>query len=96
MIISFIPKGDLYNALTDRGTFIKILEHGEAELQESEDLRKYVCQDKEYTVEYFMKLKDQINLEEMKVLLSVIYYVKRKMVMEVKSEGPIRSSNNGY
>ena len=59
-------KGDLYNVLTERKTFIKILEQGEEKLQEIEDLRKYACQDKEYTVEYFMKLKDQINLDEMR------------------------------
>jgi len=64
--IQLKSKGDLYNVLTERKTFIKILEQGEEKLQEIEDLRKYACQDKEYTVEYFMKLKDQINLEEMR------------------------------
>ena len=54
----------LIHALTETETFGNILEQGEEALQESEYLRKYSGQDKDNTINYFMKIKDKVDLEE--------------------------------
>jgi hypothetical protein len=54
---------ELLYALTDKDTFVKILDQGNEALEESEDLRKYTIYDKDYVVNYFMSLKDHVNTE---------------------------------
>jgi hypothetical protein len=54
-------KEELLHALTDKDTFINILDQGNEALEESEDLRKYTIDDKDYVVKYFMSLKDHVN-----------------------------------
>jgi hypothetical protein len=56
-------KEELLHALTDKDTFAKILDQGNEVLEESEDLRKYAIDDKDYVVKYFMSLKDHVNTE---------------------------------
>jgi hypothetical protein len=54
---------ELLHALTDKNTFVKILDQGNEALEESEDLRKYTIDNKDYVVKYFMSLKDHVNTE---------------------------------
>lgn len=56
-------KEELLQALTDKDTFVKILDQVNEVLEESEDLRKYAIDDKDYVVKYFMRLKDYVNTE---------------------------------
>ena len=65
-MIRIKSKEDLLHALTETETFGKILEQGEEALQESEYLRKYSGQDKDNTINYFMKIKDKVDLEELR------------------------------
>jgi hypothetical protein len=54
---------ELLHALTDKDIFGKILDQGNEVLEESEDLRKYTIDDKDYVVKYIMSLKDHMNTE---------------------------------
>jgi hypothetical protein len=50
----------LLHALTDENIFVKILEQGADELENNEYLKEnYPGQDKEYIVDYFMRIKDR-------------------------------------
>jgi hypothetical protein len=59
-------KEELLHALTDKDTFVKILDQGIEALEESEDLRKYAIDDKNCILKYFMRLKDHVNTEGLK------------------------------
>jgi ABC-type uncharacterized transport system substrate-binding protein len=56
-------KEELLHTLTDKDTFVKILDQGNEVLEENEDLRKYAIDDKDYVVKYFMSLKDHVSRE---------------------------------
>jgi hypothetical protein len=64
--ISIKNKAELLNALTDKETFAKMLDQGEETLEESEYLNQYAGQDRDYKINYFMKIKDLVNLEELR------------------------------
>jgi hypothetical protein len=60
-------KQDLLHALTDKNIFIKILEQGAEVLENNEYLKEnYPGQDKEYIVDYFMRIKDKVRMEELR------------------------------
>jgi hypothetical protein len=59
-------KEELLYALTDREALYKILDQGEEAFQESECLRGYSEEDKDYTVKYFMRIRDKANPEELR------------------------------
>jgi hypothetical protein len=59
-------KQDLHKALTEKETFRMIIEQGEETLKESEDLRKYAGLDREYIIDYFMKMRDKVDIEKLR------------------------------
>lgn len=60
-------KQDLLHALTDRDTFTKILKQAADTLRSTEYLREITTgQDNGYIINYFMRIKDKVNLDELK------------------------------
>jgi hypothetical protein len=65
--IQIKDKQDLLHALTDGDTFSKILEQATDTLRSDEYLREIsVGQDIDYIVNYFMRIKDKINVGELR------------------------------
>jgi hypothetical protein len=59
-------KEELLHALTDREALYEILDQGEEVFQGGECLRGYSEEDKDYTVNYFMRIRDKVNPEELR------------------------------
>lgn len=65
--IQIRDKQDLFHALTDKYTFLKILEQADDTLKSPEYLRENSeGQDNDYIVDYFMRIKDKVSLEELR------------------------------
>jgi len=61
-------KQDLLHALTDRDTFTKILKQAADTLRSTEYLKEISAgQDNNYIVDYFMSIKDKIDLDELRL-----------------------------
>ena len=59
-------KEELLHALTDKETLTRILEQGTEAHEVSEDIRTYLTENQDYILDYFMKMKDNVNLEELR------------------------------
>jgi hypothetical protein len=59
-------KGELLQALTDKGTLAKILEQGAEACEINEDIRNYIVENQNYILDYFTKMKNRVNLEELR------------------------------
>ncbi|MGI0044452.1 MAG: hypothetical protein ACRD47_12145 [Nitrososphaeraceae archaeon] len=65
--IQIKDKQNLLNALTDRDTFIKILQQADDTLKSTEYLKEISADhDAEYIVDYFIRIRDKIALEELR------------------------------
>lgn len=65
--IQIKDKQDLFDALTDQETFTKILEQAANVLESTEYLRENSAGlDRKYIVEYFMRIKNKITLDELR------------------------------
>jgi hypothetical protein len=61
-------KQDLFYALMDKYTFTKILEQGADILKSTDYLREISAgQDNDYIIDYFMRIKDKIDLDELRL-----------------------------
>jgi hypothetical protein len=58
-------KEELFNALTDKGMLTKVIEQA-SEAEASEDIRTYLAENRDNILDYFMKLKDKIDIEELR------------------------------
>ncbi|HZD36837.1 MAG TPA: hypothetical protein VE130_16650 [Nitrososphaeraceae archaeon] len=58
-------KKELFNALTDKDMLTKILEQG-SEAEASEDIGTYLVENRDNILDYFMKLKDKVDIEELR------------------------------
>ena len=58
-------KEELLHALTDKKTLTKILEQGTEAPEVSEHIRTYLAENHDYVLDYFMKIKDKMNSEEL-------------------------------
>lgn len=59
-------KEELLHALTDKETFVKILEQG-AEAQEvGENIKRHLREHRTYIIDYFMRIKDLVTAEELR------------------------------
>jgi hypothetical protein len=59
-------KEELLYALTDKKTLTKILEQGTEAPEVSEHIRTYLAENHDYVLDYFMKIKDKMNSEELR------------------------------
>jgi hypothetical protein len=59
-------KEELLHALTDKGTFTKILEQGSEALEVSDDISTCLAENRNEILNYFMKLKDEVNTDELR------------------------------
>jgi hypothetical protein len=59
-------KEELFHALTNKETLSKILEQGTEAYEVSEDIRTYLAENQDLILEYFMKSKDKVNMEELR------------------------------
>jgi hypothetical protein len=59
-------KEELLNSLTDKETFTKILEQGSEAPEVGEYIRTYLAENHDYILDYFMKIKDKVNSEELR------------------------------
>ena len=59
-------KEELLHALKDKETFAKILKQGAEAPEAGEDIRTYLAENQDYILDYFMKMKDNVNLEELR------------------------------
>jgi predicted transcriptional regulator len=57
---------ELLHALTDKKTLAKILEQGTQAHEVSEDIRTYLAENHDYILDYFIKIKDEVNMEELR------------------------------
>jgi hypothetical protein len=57
-------KEELFHALTDKEKFTKILEQGSEALEVGEYIRTYLAENQDYILDYFMRMKDRVNMEE--------------------------------
>jgi hypothetical protein len=57
-------KEELLHALKDKNILAKILEQGAEAYEVSDDIRTYLAENREYILDYFMKLK--VNLQELR------------------------------
>ncbi|MGH9976424.1 MAG: hypothetical protein ACRD8Z_11385 [Nitrososphaeraceae archaeon] len=63
-------KQGLFEALTDRDTFIKILEQADDVLKSTEYCKQIsASQDSDYIINYLMRIRDKIDLGRAKILL---------------------------
>ena len=58
-------KEELFNALTDKGMLTKVIEQA-SEAEASEDIRTYLAENRDNILDYFMKLKDKVDIEELR------------------------------
>lgn len=59
-------KEELLHTLTDKETFAKILEQGSEACEVSDDIRTYLAENRNDILDYFTKLKDKVNIEELR------------------------------
>ena len=59
-------KEELLHALRDKETFAKILEQGAEAPEVGEYIRTYLAENQDYILDYFMKIKDKVNMEELR------------------------------
>ena len=59
-------KEELFHALTNKETLAKILEQGTEAYEVSEDIRIYLAENQDLILDYFMKIKDKVNMEELR------------------------------
>ena len=59
-------KEELLHALKDKEIFAKILEQGAEAPEVGEYIRTYLGENQVYILDYFMKIKDIVNLEELR------------------------------
>lgn len=59
-------KEELFHALTDKEIVAKILEQGSEAPEVSEDTRTYLAENQDNILDYFMKLKNKIDIEELR------------------------------
>jgi hypothetical protein len=59
-------KEHLLYALTDKEMFAKILEKGAEAYEVSDDIRTYLAENRDDILNYFMKIKDKVNLKELR------------------------------
>jgi hypothetical protein len=65
--IQIKDKQDLLHALADRYTLLKILEQADDTCKDSEHLREITAeQDNNYIIDYFTRMKDNIDLNELR------------------------------
>jgi hypothetical protein len=60
-------KKELFNALTDRDMLTKILEQASEILEENDDIRTYLVENRDNVLDYFMKIKGKVNMEELRL-----------------------------
>jgi hypothetical protein len=54
-------KVKLLHALTDKGTFSKILEQGAEAHEVGKDIKGYLRENQTYILDYFMRIKDLVS-----------------------------------
>jgi hypothetical protein len=59
-------KEELFHALTDNETFTKILEQGTEAPEVGEYIKDYLGENRAYMLDYFMRIKDLVNTEELR------------------------------
>jgi aminoglycoside/choline kinase family phosphotransferase len=59
-------KEELLHALTDKETFRKILDQGAEAHEVSEYIKDYLRESWSFIIDYFMKIKDKVNAEELR------------------------------
>ena len=59
-------KKDLFHALRDKETLTKILEQGSEASEVDEYLRTYLAEKRDEILNYFMKIRDKVNLAELR------------------------------
>jgi hypothetical protein len=59
-------KEELLHALRDKKTFAKILKQGAEAPEVGEYIRTYLAENQDYILDYFTKMKDNVNLEELR------------------------------
>ena len=59
-------KEELLHALTDKDILVKILEQGAEACEVSEYIRTYLAENQDYIINYFTKMKNNVNLEELR------------------------------
>jgi hypothetical protein len=60
-------KEELLHALTHNKTLNKILEQGTEAPEVSEYIRTYLAENHDYILDYFMKIKDLVKVEELRL-----------------------------
>jgi hypothetical protein len=58
-------KEELFNALTDKDILTKILEQA-SEAEASEEISTYLAENRDNILDYFIKLKDKVDIEELR------------------------------
>jgi hypothetical protein len=59
-------KKELLHALADKETLAKILEQGSEAHEASEYLRTYLAENHDYILDFFVKIKNKVDLEELR------------------------------
>jgi hypothetical protein len=59
-------KEELFHALTDKETFTKILAQGAEGHEVGDDIKSYLRENRLYILDYFMRIKDLVNAEELR------------------------------
>jgi hypothetical protein len=59
-------KEELLHALKDKETFAKILKQGVEAPEVGEYIRNYLAENHDYILDYFTKMKDNVNPEELR------------------------------
>ena len=59
-------KEELFHALTDKEKFTMILEQGSEAPEVGEYIRTYLAENQDYILDYFMRIKDRVNMEELR------------------------------
>jgi len=59
-------KKELFNTLTDKDMLTKILEQASEVLEANDDIRTYLAENRDDILDYFMKLKDKVDIEELR------------------------------
>jgi hypothetical protein len=66
-IIRVRNKKELLYALTDKETLAKVLEQGSEAPEVSEAIRTYLAENRDDILDYFMKVQNRVNLEELRL-----------------------------
>jgi hypothetical protein len=65
-VIKIKNKEQLLHAFTDKETFGKILEQGAQAEEVGEDIKRYLMENRTVMLDYFMRLKDIVNTEDLR------------------------------